>query len=83
MKIGGKRNFERNLRFEREERESFRSVGERRRRVRVGSTKNFSIKRERPKDFIKNYKFTLGSTLGVDSWHKKIQKNDRKISKKN
>ena len=52
MKIGGKRDFERNLRFKREERESFHSVGERRRRVRVGSTKKFSIKRERPKGFL-------------------------------
>ena len=78
MKIGGKRDFERNLWFEREERESFHSVGEKR-RVRVGSMKNFPLKRERPKSFDKNYKFTLGSTLRVDSWHRKIQKNDEKI----
>ena len=30
----------------------------------------------------KNFKYVLGSTLGVDSWHRKIQKNDEIILKK-
>ena len=51
MKIGEKRDFERNLRFERVERESFHSVGERRRRVRVGSMKKFFNKKRAPKGF--------------------------------
>ena len=45
------KNFEENLGFEEEERETFGSVEER--RWRVGSAQGeFSTKRERPKDFI-------------------------------
>ena len=42
----------------------------------------FSNKIEHPIGFNKNYKFTLRSTLGVDSWLTEIQKNNEIIFKK-
>ena len=50
---------------------------------RMGRLKDgFSTKRKSPWDLAKNYKFALGSTLGVDSWLTEIQKNDEIIFKK-
>ena len=75
------RNFEKNLGFEEEERETFGSKEGR--RWRVGSAQGeISNKKGAPEGFSHYYKFTLGSTLGVDSWHREIQKNDKIISKK-
>ena len=47
----------------------------------VGSREVFQQK-EAPERFDQNYKFTLGSILTVDSWHREIHKNDEIISKK-
>ena len=47
----------------------------------VGSREVFQQK-EASERFGQNYKFTLGSTLGVDPWHREIQKNDETILKK-
>ena len=81
MRDGGRGVFGEELGFEEEERESFGLVEGRRRRV--GSAQGrFSNKRKCPKDLVKNYKFTLGSILGVDSWHREIQKNNETILKK-
>ena len=41
------------------------------------------IKKRRTRGILaKNFKFALGSTLGVDSWHIETQKNDEIIFKK-
>ena len=53
------------------------------RRQRVGSAQGEIFNKKRaPEGFSHYYKFTLGSTLGVDSWHREIQKNDEIILKK-
>ena len=81
MRDGGRRVFGKEPGFEEEEWESFGLVEGGRRRV--GSAQGrFSNKRKHLNDLIKNYKFTLGSTLGVDSWHREIQKNGEIILKK-
>ena len=58
----------------------FGSVGGRRRRAESAQEK-ISNKKRAPEEFWQNCKITLGSTLGVDSWHRKIHKNDEKIWK--
>ena len=69
------------LGFEEEERESFGLVEGRRRRV--GSAQGrVSNKKKASEKFSQYYKFTLGSTLGVDSWHREIQKDYEIILKK-
>ena len=74
-------DLERKLRFQEEERETFGLVEGRRRRV--GSAQGeISNKKRAPEGFSHYYKFTLGSTLGVDSWYRKIQTNDGIILKK-
>ena len=53
------------------------------RRWRVGSAqREISNKKRAPKGFTQYYKFTLWSTLEVDSWHREIQKNNNTVSKK-
>ena len=81
MRDGGRRVFGEELGFEEEERESFGLVEGRRRRF--GSAQGrFSNKRKRPTDLVKKYKFTLGSTLGVNHGTEKFRKMMKIISKK-